>query len=90
MEYYKYSKWCNSIMKVEVEKETEKCVWLYGSKTNKITNYDCYFKTYEEALGYKREYIKEMIDFNLNKLRYYEKEYNKYCKLLIEIDEITN
>lgn len=51
--YYK-----DYIEEVEVERETDQCVWIkrYGDKkpcrTNKRSSYENYFDTFEEARGY--------------------------------------
>lgn len=50
--------WQQTIEKVEVERETEKCVWVkrWGSQTasrrNKMSDYECYFDSFDEAKAY--------------------------------------
>jgi hypothetical protein len=40
------------IKPVEVEKESASCVWVGGRRTNKVSSYDNYFGTWEEAHAY--------------------------------------
>ena len=44
-------KWGSSaeIKEVEVEKETDKSVWINGSRTAKATAYSTFFDTFQEA-----------------------------------------
>lgn len=42
------SRW-QEIEAVEVERETESCVWINGRKNNKRTDYECYHDTPEHA-----------------------------------------
>ena len=37
------------IKTVEVEKETENSVWINGRQNRKLTEYHCYFDTFEDA-----------------------------------------
>jgi hypothetical protein len=34
---------------VEIERETESCVWINGRKNNKTSSYECYHDTPEQA-----------------------------------------
>ena len=45
------------VEKVQVERETAKSVYIKGfngkeERRNKITDYDCYFDTFDEAVGH--------------------------------------
>ena len=37
------------IDQVEVERETESSVWICGRKHSKVTDYECFHDTFEEA-----------------------------------------
>ena len=46
---YKCNNWEVKITKVEVERETDKCVWINGRRNSKESEYDNFFDTFEEA-----------------------------------------
>lgn len=46
--YLTTSYW-NDIRTVEVERETEKCVWVKGRRQHRRSRYDNYFDTYDQA-----------------------------------------
>ena len=48
MVFYKIT-WDEDIKEVEVERETEKCVWINGYRFSKISEYECFFKTKSAA-----------------------------------------
>jgi len=50
------------IEKIEVERETEKSVWIKGNKCCK-TSYCCYFDTWQEA----HEYILDLANNQVNR-----------------------
>lgn len=45
----KYLARFSSIWLVEVEKESESCVWIRGRKRLKTSSYESYFDTFEDA-----------------------------------------
>ena len=52
MTYYRTNKTLFRIEPVEVEKATEHFVTIKGTRFSKITSYDCYFPTREDAKQY--------------------------------------
>jgi hypothetical protein len=40
------------IVKVEAERETEKCVWIKGSRCSKRTEHESYFDTWADAKSF--------------------------------------
>ena len=84
MEYYKTGDYREKIKKVEVEKETEHCVYVkneYNGKferCNKISNCYVFFKTFIEA----KEYLENKKN---NKIVYLEKQLSDHRKELSEI-----
>jgi len=46
---YRTGSYGRAIEEVEVERETEKSVWMKGQRSEKMTNYSCYFNTWQEA-----------------------------------------
>ena len=63
-----YNIYWNDIRPVEVERETEKCVYLKcfdkgrSLKQNKISNYESYFPTREEAKAYLIQKAQDEVD----------------------------
>jgi hypothetical protein len=60
----------NQIDAVEVDRETEKSVWIRGSRSDKITSYYCYFDTWAEAHEY-------LVKKSLNDMSIAEARHNK-------------
>ena len=46
---YRTSGWGSLIEKVEVTKETDKSVWLGVRREAKVSEYQCYFDTWDQA-----------------------------------------
>lgn len=69
------------IEEVEVEKETERSVWVKGKPCRKDNRYEHYFKTYEGATGFILDKAKEKW---LNALNYVHDLEKKYDELLIK------
>lgn len=44
--------WGQLIEKINVERETKKCVWIDGRRSNKMSDWYCYFDTFGEAKNY--------------------------------------
>ena len=42
----------NDIRPIDIERETKECVYIKGRRHNKISDYDSYFPTREEAKAY--------------------------------------
>lgn len=49
---YKADTIFNQILQVEIDKETDKSVWINGRRTSKISNYESYHNTFQEAKDY--------------------------------------
>lgn len=50
---YRTGSWgLESIVKVEIEKETEKCVWVNGRRSAKRSEFEQYHNTWKEAHAY--------------------------------------
>lgn len=45
----------NKIEPVEVERATEACVWVGGRRRNRLSEYDCFFESWELAYAYLME-----------------------------------
>ncbi len=56
------------IREVEIEKETDKCVWIQGNRRAKQTTYTCYFDTRKEA--WQALYNKQSHMVKIGKERY--------------------
>lgn len=48
----KYMTKFDCIEQVEVERESENSVWIDGRRSSKMTSYECYFDTFEQAKDY--------------------------------------
>ena len=46
---YKTGGWQVKIKEVEVDKETEKCVWIRGRRNSKLSSYESYFDSFSDA-----------------------------------------
>lgn len=80
---YKTENWSSKIFKVEVEKETEYQIIINGRRSNKMSEYECFFDTFEDA----KEYLIEKISKEIKNLQWkLSREQNKLNKImLIEI-----
>ena len=82
---YKTDNWHCEIEEVEVIKETEKQVIKKdGRKSAKISEYECFFDTFEEATQYLTEKVlKEIHSLNF-KLENKERKLNKILAIIEE------
>jgi hypothetical protein len=62
MKMYKTGGWKELIEAVEVEKVTEKSVWVGGLRKARRRNYCIYWDTMKEAEEHLREYYKSRIE----------------------------
>lgn len=53
---------------VEVERATEQCVWINGRRNAKISDYDNYFETWEEAQAWLIEHCESAVVHARNQL----------------------
>ena len=44
-----------TIKEVEVERETNSCIWISGRKVNKVSAWDSYHDTWDDAYAYLLE-----------------------------------
>ncbi len=58
----KYQTELNKISVVEIEKETNKSVWIDGSRRSKISDYRCYFDNYYAAFNHIHDILKREVD----------------------------
>lgn len=69
----------NPIEPVEVEKETEKSIWINGCIRRKTSGYEKYFDTWQEA----HDYLKNQAESKISRLSAeLEKQRNKLETLL--------
>jgi hypothetical protein len=47
--WYKVNKWYERVDAVRVERSTDKCVWVNGSRRARISDYEQFFQTWAEA-----------------------------------------
>jgi hypothetical protein len=43
------------ILSVEIERETENSVWISGRRHSKMSDYHCYFETWDDAHAHLRQ-----------------------------------
>ena len=77
MKWYKVS-YDNKITEVEVEKETDKCVYVKGNRNNKIGNYECYYPTFQEAHDVVLKKLENRLSNTKHILEGLEKELTKF------------
>ena len=77
MKWYKVS-YDNKITEVEVEKETDKCVYVKGNRNNKIGNYECYYPTFQEAHDVILKKLENRLSNTKHILEGLEKELTKF------------
>ena len=70
------SRW-QEIELVEVERETESCVWINGRKNSKATSYECYHDTAEQAKQHIIAEAQKEVDAAKNALKYKEDKLEK-------------
>ena len=63
---FKTNKWDQTIKQIEIIRETEKCIIIFGwrSKEKRIlkrSQYEDYFDTFDEAAKFKREQLMETL-----------------------------
>ncbi len=73
-----------NIKEVEVEKETDKSVWIDGGRVFKKTDWDCYVKTRKEAVRIVVEYFKESIEYSKRLIKNQKGNIESYSKKLAE------
>lgn len=71
--WYKIGGWGKGqIKKVDVDRETEQCLFIKGRRTNKRGVYENYFKTFDEAKEYLVGEARREHESAVRKLRYAE------------------
>lgn len=55
------STWGKLIELVEIERETESSVWIGGRRNSKISDYHCYFDSFDEAKAHLLEKADEKV-----------------------------
>jgi hypothetical protein len=60
----KYRTRWETIVKVEVERETESCVWIKGRRNNKKSGWENFFDTWQEAHAFVIQNAEEKV-FNI-------------------------
>jgi hypothetical protein len=81
MKMYKTGGWKELIEVVEVEKVTEKSVWLSHGRIARISNYCIYWDTVEEAEEHLKASYNTMIkdaESKIKRAEYYLEKLNKY------------
>jgi hypothetical protein len=63
---------------VEIDRHTESCVWIYGRKYAKKSDWKCYFKTTEEGTDLIIKCLQEGIDLHQKRIDAYKKELSKW------------
>ena len=59
---YRTGGWKELIETVEVERETDSSVWIKGRRNLKMSNYDCYWETMDEAKEYLSNHFSKKIE----------------------------
>lgn len=70
---YHAMEYLNKIEKVEIEKETDKFVIIKGRRSQKISENEGYFNSFEEARMFLFNYAKIKIDVYNAQVEYYRK-----------------
>ena len=65
---------CRQVKAVEVERETESCVWIQGQRLNKETEYSSYHDTPEQAKEALIARAKRNFDVAEERMKYAQKE----------------
>ena len=84
---YKTGHWKDLIQKIEVIKETDKCVYVFNphrgkeGRENKVTSYYVIHDTFEQAKQY-------LIDKAKEKIKLYKDQLSRVEKELIEINKL--
>ena len=76
------TRWSNDaeIEEVEVEKETDKSIWINGNRCAKVTDYASYFNTWERA----------WLALNTSQQRYSNSLKERYEQSVIRLKEIES
>ena len=79
---YKYkNNWDNSIVKVQITRETELSVFFgKDDRALKTTNYQVYRDTPEEVFDWLEKNLKGERDGAMKRYKYLENKYNKFIK----------
>lgn len=72
MKYFKL--YFSEVSEIEVDKETDKSVFINGRKHAKETSYEAYFKTRDEAIKFKLDKLNAEITRRKNAVAYVEEE----------------
>lgn len=86
MKYYCYETLRHKITEVAIDRESDSCVWIKGSRTNKISSYRNYFKTKDEAIEYKNNNIKTLIKKLEDNISYSIKHIEELNEIIIKED----
>lgn len=63
---------------IEVERSTDKCVWIDGRRTNRMTSdWRCYFPTAAEAWDHVEQRAEARVEQAKKDLQYYRSELGK-------------
>jgi len=65
------------IEEVEVEREMESSVWIKGRRNAKVTEFDMYFDTWDDAHAYLKKKCGEKVAYAMNQVSVQEKDRNK-------------
>lgn len=79
---YKTLSFETRIDKVEVEKETDKSVWVDGRSFRKLSGYECYFDTFEEAKSYYLERAGSKVISAKKQLEFANREFDESMSLV--------
>ncbi len=71
----------NEIFQVEIEKETEHQIVFNGRRSNKMSDYDCFFNTFEEAKQYLISTVSQEIKNLRDRLNREQDKLNKIMSI---------
>lgn len=79
MKYYEVNRSFDyQIKEIDVEKETNSCVYINGNRANKRGDYRAYFKTMEEAVSYSKAQLESKIERSKRQLQFDEGRLSKF------------
>ena len=80
MKMYKTDIWSygSPITEVEVERVSDKSIWIKGNRRSKISSYECYFDTLNEAKEHSKNHFE-------SKARICEADLQRYNQRLLDI-----
>lgn len=69
------------IKAVKIDRETEKCIWVNGHRVAKISEWECFFDTWQDAHSHILGRTQELVE----SARF---RFDKYKGLLVDIKEM--